>query len=166
MAIWQYKINFVPRGATQNADGTVIGAFPEYAEKSHDESELFDIDVEFPRRWDPHALAALETPLRELFGTPVPHWGGGSSFGDESGTCAIICDDSLEIRLDARHTDVKLIEAVADLGQRNDLVVVLPEGGTIIECSVEGISAAFEKSRASQYCEDPEGTLKKIGRQL
>jgi len=166
MAIWQYKINFVPRGATQNADGTAIGAFPEYAEKSHDECKQFDIDAEFPRRWDPHVLAALETPLSELFGAPAPHWGGGSSFGDESGSCAIVYDDSLEIRLDARHPDAKLIGEVADLGRRNDLVVVLPEGGTIIECSVEGISAAFAKSRASQYCEDPEGMIKRIGRQL
>ena len=166
MAIWQYKINFVPRSATQNADGTAIGAFPEYAEKSHDENEPFDVDAEFPRRWNPHDLAALETPLRDLFGAPVPHWGGGSSFGDESGSCAITYDDSLEIRLDARHPDVKLIEEVVDLGQLNDLVVVLPEGGTVIECSVEGITAAFAKSRAGQYCEDPEGTLKRIGRQL
>jgi hypothetical protein len=147
MAIWQFDLEFVPRG----------DPMPERGPDGHD-----------ARSFRAQKAAAAKAWLSERFGAPHEMLEDWFVYGPDDGSRVDLLlnpDGSGEIsaRIDARHEATEFATALCELCALLDGEPFSVESWKMLEVKPSAIGLALERSRAAAFLRDPEKVLRDAG---
>jgi hypothetical protein len=153
MAIWHFRIGFVPRRAVQEYYGTVPIAIPPPDVEEHDFWKTYDrFEVEV---------------LLSSFGPKINSWSDEiTSWGTENGHQISLIGKAgkvewLTAKIDARQPSADFLGRVVDVAIQLNCLLLLSET-YVSEPEYTTIAAHLRSSLASQYLADPGGTLRRL----
>ena len=155
MAIWQFRLDLVPRNALRSKFGLVPISIPQELA----ENFSWWSDIQPPSGFE----ARMGTILPE-----ASSWSGEMRiWGDERGDTASVCYDSIRkiewvgFRVDVRRLSLGFIREICRLASELECVLLT---GTyqLVAPDEQNVLTAISRSRAKQYLEDPVTTLRSM----
>lgn len=157
MAIWQFKVDLIPKGALSVGKS----ALPVTLTKELAEDSSWWSDIQPPVGFEEYINIALH---------PVPSWSDSMRiWGDEQGNAAVVCYnndskvqvESIEFHIDVRKVSFDYIRSICTIARDCECLimtgnheVILPEESMVL--------VLIESSTAKSYLMDPAATLRKI----
>lgn len=162
MAVWQYRFSLLPREGIRKAMGSIPESLEEY--KPVDPAN-FDENREYPNYWE----GIDRRDFVEQIGRILPETKSWSAearmFGEDEGDRIQCWDDDVACAVDVRHFSMKYVEQLCALAQKSDCLLVLNEGGQIVEPDLASLLERISHSRAYAFCAAPGEFLVNLGRE-
>ena len=159
MAVWQFNFALIPRAGIVRVHGCLVDSLDEY--RGSFAPEVRD----FPNYWVGTERSAECGAIAEIL-PPMESWSADARmFGTEDGDRIQVWPDDISCDVDVRNFRGDYLEKLLRFAATNDLVVVLKDGGEVLEPDIGLMIERIRSSRAFAFCDDPVGYLKGLATQ-
>lgn len=162
MAIWQLNFALVPILDIKKNHGHIVNILYQYqahigCPKIIDENELINYWVDIDISEDIIGRFAQLLP-------PMESWSENAvMFGTDEGNKIEVWNDDIYCSIDMRKLNLNLLESILHIAEKLKCMVVLEEGGIVIEPS--DVIPKLRNSTAYKFCLNPIETIISVGKQ-